>query len=40
VKALDREIPLPDFVSELMTRTKEATLIENDYEAFKAYLIG
>jgi threonine synthase len=40
VKALDREIPLPDFVSELMTRTKEATLIENDYEAFKGYLIG
>ena len=39
-QALGKEIPLPDFVSELMKKEKEAILINNDYEAFKAYLIG
>lgn len=39
-KAFNKEIPLPDFVSDLMLKEKEAHLIDNDYEQFKDYLIS
>ncbi|MEQ9221571.1 MAG: threonine synthase [Cyclobacteriaceae bacterium] len=39
-KALGKELPLPDFVSELMKKEKEAVQIAADYEEFKAVLLG
>ncbi|MFY0608434.1 MAG: threonine synthase [Cyclobacteriaceae bacterium] len=39
-KALSKTIPLPDFVGNLMQKEKVANLIENDYEAFKEYLVS
>ena len=38
-KALEKEIPLPEFVSDLMTKEKVATKLKNDYEDFKEYLL-
>ncbi len=39
-KALDKELPLPDFVSELMKKEKEAVRIGADYEELKAVLLS
>lgn len=39
-KALGKELPLPDFVSELIKKEKEAVQIAADYEEFKAVLLG
>jgi len=39
-KALDKQVELPDFVADLMQKQKQAELLENDYEAFKAYLLS
>lgn len=39
-QAFGKSVPLPDFVAELMKKEKQATLIGNDYEQFKAYLMG
>lgn len=38
-KALKRNVPLPGFVSELMTRTKVATVMEASFEDFKNFLL-
>lgn len=38
-QALDQKIDMPDFVGDLMAKEKVATLIDNDYEKFKAYLL-
>ncbi|MEQ8471332.1 MAG: threonine synthase [Marinoscillum sp.] len=39
-QALDQKMELPDFVSDLMSKEKVATPINNDYEEFKAFLLG
>ena len=39
-KALDKEIPFPDFVSDLMKKKKETTVIGNDFKELKEYLIN
>lgn len=38
-KALNKKVELPDFVNDLMDKKKEATLMDSDFEAFKAYLM-
>ncbi len=39
-KALDQEIPFPYFVSDLMKKKKETTMIGNDFKELKEYLIN
>lgn len=39
-QALGQKMELPDFVSDLMKKEKVATQLKNDYEDFKAYLLG
>lgn len=38
-QALGQSIEMPEFVGDLMSKEKVATLIDNDYEKFKAYLL-